>query len=244
MCEPVSATLGVLSAASGAASAIPVQSVAGATGAVAASTISSAGNIVVQGDNISSLTNNSGFTDFDANDVQNAITNNVTTIDGGKITTGTVNSARINTDTLNVKQFDDVTSKIINHNDNKVPLTRFASNYTTTANTGTSGTHTCVPVDVTQCRTGGSFIAYVQGIFGDVENVVVEFSVNGGTSYSTCANGVQFSINAGTFRPYTLIYSDTLTFSGSNQTAIFRVRFNGKANYTQLGLTVLVDNTN
>ena len=229
---------------SGAASAAPVQSVAGATGAVSASTIISAGNIVVQGDNISTLTNNSGFTDFDANDVQNAITNNVTTIDGGKITTGTVNSARINTDTLNVKQFDDVTSKIINHNDNKVPLTRFASNYTTTANTGSSGTHTCVPVDVSQCRTGGSFIAYVQGIFGDVENVVVEFSVDGGSSYSNASNGQVFTIQAGTYRGYTLLYNDTLSFTGSNETAKFRVKFVGDQNYTQIGLTVVVDNTN
>ena len=47
--------------ASGAASAAPVQSVAGATGAVSASTIITAGNIVVQGDNISDLTNNSAF---------------------------------------------------------------------------------------------------------------------------------------------------------------------------------------
>ena len=45
-----------------------------------------------------------------------------------------------------------------------------------------------------------------------MQNAEVEFSVDGGTSFSLCTNGVQFSINAGTFRPYTLIYSDTLTF--------------------------------
>lgn len=208
--------------------------------------------------------NPSGFTNFAATDVQNAITNNVTTISGNKLTTGTINAAncniinlnasnissgtissdRINTNTLNVKFFDNVTSQIINHNSSAVPLTRFGNTYTTTSNSGGSGVSTHVPVTVTNCRSGGSFVAFLTGILGDVQNAEVEFSVNGGTSYSTCANGVQFSINAGTFRPYTLIYSDTLTFSGSNQTAIFRVRFNGKANYTQLGLTVLVDNTN
>ena len=208
--------------------------------------------------------NPSGFTNFAAGDVQNAITNNVTSISGDKLTTGTLNAAncnvinlnasnissgtlnsnRINTNTLNVKFFDNVTSQIINHNSSAVPLTRFGNTYTTTSNSGGSGVSTHVPVTITNCRTGGSFVAFLTGILGDVQNAEVEFSVNGGTSYSACANGVQFSINAGTFRPYTLIYSDTLTFTGSNQTAIFRVRFNGKANYTQLGLTVLVDNTN
>ena len=241
-------------------SGAPVQSVAGATGAVSASTIISAGNIIVSGDNISSLTNNSGFI------TGGQVNSNVTSISGGVITTGTLNgnnvnvtnlnasnissgtlnSARINTNTLNVKFFDNVTSQIINHNSNAVPLTRFGNTYTTTASSGGEGqgVSTHVPVTITNCRSGGSFVAFLTGILGDVQNAEVEFSVNGGSSFSTCANGVQFSINAGTFRPYTLIYSDTLTFSGSNQTAIFRVRFNGKKNYTQLGLTVLVDNTN
>ena len=176
--------------------------------------------------------NPSGFTNFAATDVQNAITNNVTTISGNKLTTGTINAAncniinlnasnissgtissdRINTNTLNVKFFDNVTSQIINHNSSAVPLTRFGNTYTTTSNSGGSGVSTHVPVTVTNCRSGGSFVAFLTGILGDVQNAEVEFSVNGGTSYSTCANGVQFSINAGTFRPYTLIYSDTLTF--------------------------------
>ena len=163
-----------------------------------------------------------------------------------------IDNARINNlsgtktdvDTLAVKYFADVTSKIYNHDNTAVPLTRFGNTYTTTSNSGGSGVSTHVPTTVTNCRSGGSFVAFLTGILGDVQNAEVEFSVNGGSSYSTCANGVQFSINAGTFRPYTLIYSDTLSFSSGNQTAIFRVRFNGKANYTQLGLTVLVDNTN
>jgi hypothetical protein len=45
--------------------------------------------------------NPSGFTTFAATDVQNAITNNVTTIDGGKITTGTLNAANVNVINLN-----------------------------------------------------------------------------------------------------------------------------------------------
>ena len=75
--------------ATGAASAAPVQSVAGATGAVSASTIITAGNIVVQGDNISTLTNNENFIDG------TQVNSNVTSISGGAITTGTVAAARI-----------------------------------------------------------------------------------------------------------------------------------------------------
>jgi hypothetical protein len=73
----------------GAASAAPVQSVAGATGNVSASTIITAGNIVVQGDNVSSLTNDSAFING------GQVNSNVTSISGGVITTGTVAAARI-----------------------------------------------------------------------------------------------------------------------------------------------------
>ena len=73
----------------GAASAAPVQSVAGATGAVSAQTIITAGSIVVQGDNISTLTNNENFIDG------TQVNTNVTSISGGAITTGTVAAARI-----------------------------------------------------------------------------------------------------------------------------------------------------
>lgn len=79
---------------SGAASAAPVQSVAGATGAVSASTIISAGSIVVQGDNISSLTNNENFIDG------SQVNANVTSISGGVIDTGTINADVINIDNV------------------------------------------------------------------------------------------------------------------------------------------------
>jgi len=293
-------TIGSLTNDSGfiTSSGAPVQSVAGSTGAVSAATIISAGNIIVQGDNISTLTNNENFIDgtqvnsnvtaisggsittgtvaaariavsdivigdlSGAGSFKGALTNitnpsstttpigagdvnsNVTAISGGVITTGTINSDRLNVNTLNVKQFADVTANIINHNGNTVPLTRFASNYITTGNSGGSGVSTHSPVSVTNCRSGGSFVAYIQGILGDVQNMQVEFSEDGGSTYSLAANGPVFTINAGTFRPHTFLYHDTLNFSGSNQTAHFRIRFNGKANFTQIGLTVIVDNTN
>jgi len=99
----------------------------------------SAGNIVSNGDNISLLNNNAGYTDFAsgdvtqtfiegkitnasnfrshvaayaatnpdgfttfaADDVEDAIANDVTTISGGKITTGTLNAANVNVININ-----------------------------------------------------------------------------------------------------------------------------------------------
>ena len=77
---------------SGAASAAPVQSVAGSTGNVSAQTIITAGSIVVQGDNVSDLTNDSAFING------GQVNSNVTSISGGVITTGTINANRINID--------------------------------------------------------------------------------------------------------------------------------------------------
>ena len=68
------------------------------------SDIITAGNIIVGGDNITNLTNNAGYTDFDAFDVQDAIDNNVTIIDGSKITTGTIDASEVNVINLNADQ--------------------------------------------------------------------------------------------------------------------------------------------
>ena len=161
-------------------------------------------------------------------------------IDNARI--NNLSGTKIDVDTLAVKYFADVTSKIYNHDNTAVPLTRVGSNYIATANTGSSGTHTCAPVSITNCRSGGSFVAYVQGILGNVANMVVEYSTDG-TNYSN-ATGQVFTISAGTYRGYTLLYNGTLTFASGASTAYFRIKFVGNQNYTQIGLTVTVDNTN
>ena len=161
-------------------------------------------------------------------------------IDNARI--NNLSGTKIDVDTLAVKYFADVTSKIYNHDDTAVPLTRVGSNYSSTANTGSSGTHTCVPVSITNCRSGGSFVAYVQGNVGNVANMVVEYSTDG-TNYSD-ATGQVFTISAGTYRGYTLLYNGSLSFASGASTASFRVKFVGNQNYTQIGLTVTVDNTN
>ena len=161
-------------------------------------------------------------------------------IDNARI--NNLSGTKIDVDTLAVKYFADVTSKIYNHDNTAVPLTRVGSNYIASANTGSSGTHTCAPVSITNCRSGGSFVAYVQGILGNVANMVVEYSTDG-SSYSN-ATGQVFTISAGTYRGYTLLYNGSLTFASGASTAYFRVKFVGNQNYTQIGLTVTVDNTN
>ena len=83
-----------------AAAAAPVQSVAGATGAILASTIITAGNLVVQGE----------ITDFITGGQVNA---NVTSISGGTITTGSVNANRINIDGLTLSRSGD--SLVVNN---------------------------------------------------------------------------------------------------------------------------------
>ena len=161
-------------------------------------------------------------------------------IDNARI--NNLSGTKIDVDTLAVKYFADVTSKIYNHDNTAVPLTRVGSNYIATANTGSSGIHTCAPVSITNCRSGGSFVAYVQGILGNVANMVVEYSVDNSTWNN--ATGQIFTISAGTYRGYTLLYNGSLNFSSGASTSYFRVKFNGNQNYTQIGLTVTVDNTN
>lgn len=229
-----------------AASAAPVQSVAGATGAVSASTIITAGNIVVQGDNISTLTNNSGFTDFDANDVQNAITNNVTTIDGGKITTGTVNSARIDTDTLNVKHFDNVSTDIKSHTGSFFPLIRYGSAIRgaggTTTYTGSNASF--VPVTITQVRNNATYTAVLSAVLGNVNGGRVQYSLNNSTWVDASGGESNIYWNAGTYRGYVYHYQGQITTLSSSQSTVYwRVYFSGTYNHTHMQLHITMDNT-
>ena len=58
--------------------------------------LGNADSAIQPNDDISVLNNDSNFTTFDAADVEAAIVNDVTTIDGSKITTGTLEANRIN----------------------------------------------------------------------------------------------------------------------------------------------------
>jgi hypothetical protein len=105
----ISANVGTLTAGTIDASSLTISNINASnisTGTLSTSRLNvadiiSTGSIIVSGSNISNLTNNSGYTTFAAGDVQNAITNNVTTISGSKITTGTLNAANVSVININ-----------------------------------------------------------------------------------------------------------------------------------------------
>ena len=322
--------------ASGAASAAPVQSVAGATGAVSASTIITAGNIVVQGDNISDLTNDSSFINggqvntnvtsisggvittgtvaaarIDVSGVISAgsiivssnLTDGSTSISGGNINTGTINanrlqiddvtidtdgsgnliiksggvdtnqladasvnndkidsisatkitadqldSARINVDTLNVKYFANVSTKIYDHQTTAVavPLLKYGSAIRgaggNTTYTGSNASF--VPFTITQIRNNASYTATLSAVLGDVNGGRVQYSLDGSTWVNASGGSTNIYWSAGTYRGYTYTYQGQITNMTASQTSVYwRVYFSGSYNHTHMQLHVTMDNT-
>ena len=98
----ISANLGAVTAGSINAAQVTVSNINGSnisygtvpTARLDVSGIISAGGIVINGSNISDLTNNTGFI------TGGQVNTNVTAISGGVITTGTINASRINIDNL------------------------------------------------------------------------------------------------------------------------------------------------
>jgi hypothetical protein len=183
----------------------------------------------------------------------NAVTNDkVQSISATKITADQLDAARINVDTLNVKHFADVSADIISHTGSAVPLSTFASafqrgstNFTTI--TSTTGTYlsSCVVDDV---RDGASYQAIWTGVYGDCTNGVLEYSVNGGSTYTQAAGGIQnVTMAAGTFRTYVFAYNGTISglpTSGTNANKVYwRVRWITKLRSTYQSLYVFIDNT-
>jgi hypothetical protein len=222
-----------------AGSAAPVQSVAGATGAVSASTIITAGNIIVAGANISTLTNNSGYIPG------SSVNANVTSISGGVISTGTVNSARINVDTLEVKNFANVSTQIVSHLSSaaKFKLGVEAATYIQRSGTYTGSNAAFVPVTLQNIRDNAGYVAIFSGVLGNVSGGRVQYSLD--NSNWTNANGnTNIYWQAGTYRGYTYVYTGQITtLSTSQSTVYWRVYFSGGYNHTQLALNVMMDNT-
>lgn len=227
-----------------------------------------AGRISIAGKNISDLNNNSGFTgDTTANaalaaavaaqgtadaaqtagEVLTAIQNDTTVIDGARITTGTVNSGRINTDTLAVKKFADVSTKIIDHDGNEVPLRVNKSAFyrkSTNFSQQEQSTGNFCALTVPNVRDGATYTTTFTGVLGDNTGVYVEYSTNGGASYIQAANGIQnITMSAGTFRSYTFIYIGQLVMPTGQSSVMWRVRFATKHRSTYLSLYVDMDNT-
>jgi hypothetical protein len=151
-----------------------------ATARLNVSDIIATGNIIVTGDNISDLTNDSAF----INGTQ--VNTNVTSISGGVITTGTVNTARLNVSDIIA------TGNIIVTGDNISDLTNDSSfingtqvNTNVTSISGgaiTTGTVAAARIDVSGVITAGSII-----VSGD--------NISTLTNDSSFINGTQVNTN-------------------------------------------------
>jgi hypothetical protein len=162
---------------SGAASAAPVQSVAGATGAVSASTIITAGNIVVQGDNVSSLTNDSAFING------GQVNTNVTSISGGVITTGTVAAARIDVSGVItagsiIVSGDNIST--LNNDESFIDGTQVNSNVTSiSGNVITTGTINASVVNVTNINADNVSAGTLNANRIQIDNVTIDTDGSG-----------------------------------------------------------------
>ena len=163
--------------ATGAASAAPVQSVAGATGAVSASTIITAGNIVVQGDNISDLTNDSSFING------SQVNTNVTSISGGVITTGTVAAARIDVSGVItagsiIVSGDNIST--LNNDESFIDGTQVNSNVTSiSGNVITTGTINASVVNVTNINADNVSAGTLNANRIQIDNVTIDTDGSG-----------------------------------------------------------------
>ena len=178
-----------------------------------------------------------------------AITNaKINDLDAGKINAGTISSARIDVDTLNVKFFANTSSKIYNHLSTSVavPLIRYGSAIRgaggSTIYTGSNSSF--VPVTITNVRNNASYTAVLSAVLGDVSGGSVQFSLD--NSNWTTASGGEPSIywNAGTYRGYVYTYQGQITgLSTSQSTVYWRVYFSGTYNHTHMQLHITMDNT-
>mgnify|MGYP003109447396 CR=1 FL=1 len=175
----------------------------------------------------------------------------VSNLSANSITSDTLDSARINVDTLNVKHFGNVSADILAHDGVAVPLSVFGSNFQRgstdfTTNTTTLGTYCDINID--DVRNNAKYQAIWTGVYGDCTNGILEYSVNNGTSYTAATGGIQnVEFDAGTFRTYTFVYNGTITglpTTGSNTRLVkWRIRWVTKLNSTYQSLYVFIDNT-
>jgi hypothetical protein len=173
------------------------------------------------------------------------------TITATEIASNTITGTQINVDTLDVKHFANVSADIISHTGSAVPLSSFASAFqrgSTNFTTQTQSTGTYLSMNVDNVRNGASYEAIWTGVYGDCTNGVLEYSVNGGSSYVQAAGGIQnVTFSAGTFRTYIFAYNGTisgLATSGTNANKVFwRVRWITKLRSTYQSLYIFIDNT-
>jgi hypothetical protein len=154
----------------------------------------------------------------------------------------TINSARLNVDTLNVKFLEDVDTKIYDHNGTARNLTLEALNY---VQKGTGGTayQGVVPITLTGVRDGARYLFFFSGVLGDVTGWKVQISTNGSTWTTAAGGNPSITWNANTYRGYTYAYTGTASIPSGSSTLYARVYTGTLANYTYAALNGLVFNT-
>ena len=183
-----------------------------------------------------------------------AITNaKISDLNADKINAGTIASARIDVDTLAVKKFADVETKIISHRADaaEVPL------QVTGENSSWSGTYpgsTIVSVEtssvvnfgvtITNVRNGAGYRVIYSAVLGDVRNGTIQYSFDNSnfTSLSPLVNA-----DSGTYRSYVYVWDGNITGLSSTQSTVYwRINWNvtgGQVNSTYAALYVTMDNT-
>ena len=167
-------------------------------------------------------------------------------IDNARITN--LSGTKIDVDTLAVKYFANVSSKIYDHQSTPVavPLLKYGSAIRGAGgNVVYSGSNASfVPFTITQVRNNASYTATFSAVLGDVNGGRVQYSLNNSTWVNASGGETNIYWNAGTYRGYTYTYQGDITNMTAAQTQVYwRVYFSGGYNHTYMQLHVTMDNT-
>ena len=172
-------------------------------------------------------------------------------ISATKITTGLLNADRINVDTLAVKKFADVSSKIISHTGSEVPLSVeanvqswFGTYPGQTIISQESSSVVNISCTTANVRNNAKYRITYSAVLGNVRNGTIQYSFNNSTWTSL---NPKVNANAGTYRTYVFLWDGQITGMNSTQSTVYwRINWNvsgGQVNSTYQALYVTVDNT-
>tara|TARA_R110001592_G_scaffold91493_1_gene267738 strand:+ start:5469 stop:8987 length:3519 start_codon:yes stop_codon:yes gene_type:complete len=167
-------------------------------------------------------------------------------IDNARITN--LSGTKIDVDTLAVKYFANVSSKIYDHQSTPVavPLLKYGSAIRGAGgNVVYSGSNASfVPFTITQVRNNASYTATFSAVLGDVNGGRVQYSLDNSNWVNASGGETNIYWSAGTFRGYTYTYQGDITNMTASQTSVYwRVYFSGAYNHTHMQLHVTMDNT-
>ena len=169
-------------------------------------------------------------------------------ITADQIAANTITGTNINVDTLAVKYFANVSSKIYDHQSTAVavPLLKYASAIRgaggTTIYTGSDDDF--LPFTISQIRNNASYTATLSAVLGNVNGGRVQYSLDNSNWVNASGGDTNIYWNAGTYRGYTYTYQGQITNMSASQTSVYwRVYFSGSYNHTYMQLHVTMDNT-